>query len=201
MAKYHMTKRKLSAQATKNIIYESALNLFRLRGYDAVTVEDITQKANVAKGTFYTYFKSKDAVLTYAFKEIDIFYKEAINAAGENISAGEQFIILGNTMCKYVSESFGINFTKIVYQNQISLGKKTMILNNRGRELFKILMKIAKKGHKTGEFNSNLTDEEIVLLLARSLYALLYDWCLYDGNFNLIKEGKKYFKLILSIVR
>jgi AcrR family transcriptional regulator len=41
-------------------IMEAALDLFRANGYRHTAMEDIAQAANVAKGTLYLYFKSKD---------------------------------------------------------------------------------------------------------------------------------------------
>ena len=42
---------------------EAALRLFGEYGYDATTVKDITDAAGVAKGTFFNYFETKEAVL------------------------------------------------------------------------------------------------------------------------------------------
>ena len=42
---------------------EAALRLFGEHGYDATTVKDITDAADVAKGTFFNYFDTKEAVL------------------------------------------------------------------------------------------------------------------------------------------
>jgi AcrR family transcriptional regulator len=42
---------------------EAALRLFGEHGYDATTVKDITDAAGVAKGTFFNYFDTKEAVL------------------------------------------------------------------------------------------------------------------------------------------
>lgn len=42
---------------------ETALRLFREHGYDATTVEEITEAADVAKGTFFNYFETKEAIL------------------------------------------------------------------------------------------------------------------------------------------
>jgi AcrR family transcriptional regulator len=42
---------------------EAALRLFREHGYDATTVEKITEAADVAKSTFFNYFETKEAIL------------------------------------------------------------------------------------------------------------------------------------------
>ena len=42
---------------------EAGLRLFVERGLDGVTIDDITQTAGVAKGTFYRYFEDKAALV------------------------------------------------------------------------------------------------------------------------------------------
>jgi TetR/AcrR family transcriptional regulator, cholesterol catabolism regulator len=46
-----------------NRIREAALELFREKGYEATRVEEIAERADVAKGTFFNYFPRKDALL------------------------------------------------------------------------------------------------------------------------------------------
>ena len=41
---------------------ESAKKLIAEKGYNNTKVEDITNEAQVAKGTFYTYFKTKEDI-------------------------------------------------------------------------------------------------------------------------------------------
>jgi AcrR family transcriptional regulator len=50
-------------------LYRAALKLFAERGYSATTVEDITEAADVGKGTFFNYFPSKEHLLM-AFSDI-----------------------------------------------------------------------------------------------------------------------------------
>ncbi|WP_299881440.1 TetR/AcrR family transcriptional regulator [uncultured Sulfitobacter sp.] len=47
----------------KNNMLKAALQLFRERGYDAVKLEEIADRADVSVGTVYTYFKTKNALL------------------------------------------------------------------------------------------------------------------------------------------
>jgi TetR/AcrR family transcriptional regulator, cholesterol catabolism regulator len=44
-------------------IRDAALRLFHDKGYEATTVEEIAELADVAKGTFFNYFPRKDALL------------------------------------------------------------------------------------------------------------------------------------------
>jgi TetR/AcrR family transcriptional regulator, cholesterol catabolism regulator len=44
-------------------IREAALELFCEKGYEATTVEEIAERADVAKGTFFNHFPRKDALL------------------------------------------------------------------------------------------------------------------------------------------
>ncbi len=48
---------------TRARLYETALGLFRERGYDDVTVAEIAEAAGVAKGTFFNYYPTKDHLL------------------------------------------------------------------------------------------------------------------------------------------
>lgn len=51
--------------AVKNQIYEQAMALFIARGFEAVTVQQITDACGIAKGTFFNYFARKDDVLRH----------------------------------------------------------------------------------------------------------------------------------------
>lgn len=47
----------------KNEILDAAENLFTTKGYNETSIIDIVETVNVAKGTFYYYFKSKEEIL------------------------------------------------------------------------------------------------------------------------------------------
>jgi AcrR family transcriptional regulator len=50
-------------QKTRDAVIAAAMRLFRDRGFDAVTMEEIAEAADVAKGTLYSHFPVKDAIV------------------------------------------------------------------------------------------------------------------------------------------
>jgi AcrR family transcriptional regulator len=50
-------------ERTHRRLLEAADALFRSQGFDATTVEEIADAADVAKGTFFNYFESKASLL------------------------------------------------------------------------------------------------------------------------------------------
>ncbi len=58
---------------------DAALELFLDGGIEAVTIEDITMRAGVAKGSFYRYFDDKQAIVEELFAPLYITVLEAFN--------------------------------------------------------------------------------------------------------------------------
>ncbi len=50
-------------------LVDVAKGLFLTTGYERTTVQDICEQAGVAKGTFFYYFATKEAVLRAIFTE------------------------------------------------------------------------------------------------------------------------------------
>lgn len=59
-----------SAAVRKQEIIEAAWHLFLTKGYDNTTMQEVMEKVQVAKGTIYYYFKSKEILLEEVISSI-----------------------------------------------------------------------------------------------------------------------------------
>jgi len=58
------------AEDTRRRIYDSALELFREKGFEQTTMRDVAAKAGVALGGAYYYFSSKEAIVLAFYQEM-----------------------------------------------------------------------------------------------------------------------------------
>jgi AcrR family transcriptional regulator len=74
-------RRAWNKQAIRERIVKAALNLFQTKGFDATTTKAIARKAQIAEGTVFNYFKTKEDIALYFFEqEVD----QAMAAMREN---------------------------------------------------------------------------------------------------------------------
>lgn len=55
---------------TKAAVYSAFVALIIERGYDAISVQDIIDEADVGRTTFYAHFRSKKELLSYGFERL-----------------------------------------------------------------------------------------------------------------------------------
>jgi len=58
---------RAATRKKRELVLETALSLFADQGYEAVSVDDIIAATGTSKGTFYHYFKSKDALISAVY--------------------------------------------------------------------------------------------------------------------------------------
>ncbi|WP_238017482.1 TetR family transcriptional regulator [Dactylosporangium sp. AC04546] len=76
--------RERKKQKTRWAIQEHAVRLFAQQGYDATTVEQIAEAAEISPSTFFRYFKTKeDVVIQDRYDDMMI---EAIRAAPQGLT-------------------------------------------------------------------------------------------------------------------
>src|SRR5437899_10422198 len=74
-------RRERRKEEMRSQIFQAAMRLFERKGVFDTTVEEITESADVAKGTFFSYFPSKEAILTkLADRQVGVIQQAAERA-------------------------------------------------------------------------------------------------------------------------
>jgi AcrR family transcriptional regulator len=55
---------------TRRALHEALIALVLERGYDRLTVQDVLDRADVGRSTFYAHYRDKDALLTATFDDM-----------------------------------------------------------------------------------------------------------------------------------
>jgi AcrR family transcriptional regulator len=190
-----MGRREEKARKTKTAIVDNALRLFRERGYDDVSVEEITRAAGVAKGTFYSYFSVKSDIIVEEFWKIDRYYAQyADRNLRRYATPTAKLEAFTRAQMRYVRDKVGNENLKILYVNQtLQTGEEKVIVNPQ-RQWYRIVANIIAEGRQAGVFRADQSPEDLARGFNRSMRSVFLDWCIADGSFDLVKEGIHYLR-------
>lgn len=186
-----MNSRALQAQKTKEKIYKTSIKLFKSKGFDNVTIQEIAKSANISVGLFYNYYKSKNDILYQRFIIADEIFDKFIKNGIEGATIKER---IKSYMLFYID--FVINqpydFIKILYNNNNTLFIK------EGRAMQTLLDPIIEEGFEKEELTVDMEVSEINEYLYQAMRGLIFHWCLHNGDFDLHQRAEKYLDLLIK---
>jgi len=172
-----MGRRQRRAAETRVRLFRCALQLFAERGFPNVTVEDITEAADVGKGTFFNYFESKDHVLG-VMAEIQLGkVREAVTLT----ESGKQTIhSVLHCLFLRVAEEPGRSpdlARALISSFLASEGVRGLVDRNMS-EGRKMIAQIVAAGQERGEIDPRLKKEKVALQLQQAFMGTLLLWSL-----------------------
>lgn len=173
-----MGRRQRRAAETRVRLFRCALQLFAERGFPNVTVEDITEAADVGKGTFFNYFESKDHVLG-VMAEIQLGkVREAVTLA----ESGKQSIysVLRRLFLR-VGEEPGRSpdLARALISSFLASVAVRKLIDRNMSEGRKMAAQVVSVGQERGEIDSRLKREKVALQLQQAFMGTLLLWSLH----------------------
>ena len=189
---------KKTSKNTKRKIVSAAWKLFYEQGYDDTTVEEIIAESGTSKGSFYHYFEGKDALLGSLSYLFDEKYEE-LEILPE-MSSFDALIFLNRELFGMIEDSISISLLSRLLSTQlITKGEKHLL--DRSRVYYKLLKQIVSDGQAKGEIRNDMAANEIVKMYAVCERALMYDWCLCNGEYSLSHYADRLMPMFLSKIR
>jgi AcrR family transcriptional regulator len=178
-------------------LFRAALDLFAQKGFAETTVEDITEAADVGKGTFFNYFPSKDHILL-AFGQMQLRKLEAtIETARRTGESMPDFLrSLGVRMTQEPTRNPAI--IRALLQGYLSTTPVREAMMDLQKRMHALLSQMIQLGQDRGEIRNDLPASEIAHVFRQTIFGTLLIWSLYgdatlhdriEAAFNLLWTG------------
>jgi AcrR family transcriptional regulator len=188
-------KREQGKVERKERLYEAALMLFRTQGYEATTVDQITRQAGLAKGTFFNYFPTKDAVLRYmGVREVGRLGAATlgINSVNSSINKLKRLMNALAASLERDRELVSLIFRKGVTVAELMAG------DAGGFSLQPTVALLIRQAQRQGEINPNLDPDTLAAALDALYLQQLIRWCEAGNRYQLADRLTGIVDLLLT---
>ncbi len=178
----HSSRRERRSAELRERLFRAAVQLFAHKGYSETTVEDITNAADVGKGTFFNYFPSKDHILAaFGQMQIEKLQLAAEAAVSTDLTIREFMRSLALDMISEPARNPAMVRVLVLANLSSEPVRKTMReVHTKATEL---LARIVKVGQDRGEIRKDIDSLVIAQTLRQSFLGALLIWSLYgDGS-------------------
>lgn len=192
-----MTSRKMKALQMQKKIQKTALKLFDKHGFENVSVEDVAQAVGCSVGNIYHYFKSKDELalqmtdhVKRKYLELEKQYEaDTVHTAQEKLLdfVAQTLRISSEEEALYKSFIHGLK-----YPEQGALKE-----NSEQRVHFRMLRQMVADCQDEGSISRCYTVDEVVEQLVTMHRGILFEWRIYESNFDLAERGVRMAKILL----
>ena len=189
-------RRERRRRETHARIFDAAMRLFAQRGFANTPVEEITEAADVAKGTFFNYFPTKESILeALAERQIGV-----IKAAEEQARTAASVRPVLHNMIHRLAEK--PSSSQLLVRSLIGVALTNNMLSKfLGRQIESgrsHLANIVQRGQELGEIRSDLLPIELARMIQHAMFGTHMVWSIsarsdlnewLDKTFTLIWRG------------
>ena len=170
-------RRERRQTETRERLFRAALRLFAEQGFSETTVEDITNAADVGKGTFFNYFPSKDHILI-AFSDMQLGKLRALVDDAQHLTGTmPQFL---KTMSLRLTEEPGRNPHIVRTLIWAALSgepvREAMRLNQA--EAHALLTRLIEIGQQRREIRSDIPASKVARTFRQMVFGTMLMWTL-----------------------
>jgi AcrR family transcriptional regulator len=188
------SRRSRRSAELRDRLFRAALALFAKKGFAETTVEDITNAADVGKGTFFNYFPSKDHILI-AFAEMQLAkLKAAAEEARRTETPMPEFLrSLGVRMTEEPTRNPDIiRALLLAYLSSTPVREAMLDLQNR---VLAVHTEMIALGQERGEIRCDMPPLEIAQVFRQTIFGTLLIWSLYADS-SLLSRMDSAFEVL-----
>ena len=180
-----LSRRARKKERTRREIYQAAMTLFGVRGFDRVTIEQICDAADVARATFFLHFPSKSALLFEFSRGLAAELRERLHEPRG--SAAEEF----RAMVELVSQRWHEHgeVMQAMLREFFVTPESLAAARAEGGELRAAIEDIVERGQARGEFRRGLEPRLAAAVFLSTSCAILSGQVLHPADAAKTREG------------
>jgi AcrR family transcriptional regulator len=189
-----MSLREKKKIETRNRIFEVAGRLFKEKGFENTTVDEITREAGIGKGTFFNYYPTKEALLTDFVKQKEqLVYNQVKKELKTEKSIREtikNILILvakSNEMDKDSTRLYVFEYLRHYGYEE----RKSYSLNV-------IIQGLLDKAAEKGELNKSAETKKAADILTATYFHSLMEWLWSDSGSSFSEDISKKIDMIFD---
>jgi AcrR family transcriptional regulator len=196
-----MSLREKKKIETKNKIFEVSGRLFKQKGFENTTIDEITKEAGIATGTFFNYFSTKEALLLYFGEQNDELIYSLIESETLRSRSTKDKI---KNLLSFLAQSYEKDkeLTKLLVFEHIKYMRFTGPRSDEDKKishrLIKIIGDLLEEGAKKGEVRSTLGVKKATEILMAIYFISLMAWLKSETDYSFSEDISEKIDMVFE---
>lgn len=177
------TRRERKKKETRQKIFNASIKLFKEHGFDATTIDMISEEADVARGTIFLHFTSKESILAnWGYERLQEI-EERRDEWDFGDSCKAKVLRIYTIMNEVNLQNY--DFIKVLIESSMKHRKVLESDKNVYFELRGLFADLLEDAQEKGRLKTKFNPLVAANMLENIYYNALYDWVRSDGAWPL----------------
>lgn len=177
-------------QRTRKLLHEALLSLLHEKSYDEIVVQEILDRANVGRSTFYTHFRDKDDLLIGGIRDLLLSIPTQIPSTSPR--EGDEILWFSRPILEHVDQHRRSSRLRIGRAGQILLHKHLQ------RVLEELIAKRLKRDLKARTKPSKPLPPDLLVHHVASTFVLVLNWWIDRNTVLSATEADGLFRQLIG---
>ncbi len=174
-------RRSRRSAETRERLFLAAMGLFAEKGFAETTVEDITNAADVGKGTFFNYFPSKEHLLI-AFSDTQLGKMERFVESARNSKEPMREFFRSLSQQLTAEPAKKPDMVRALLQANLSSPTVRDVMRKKNAHGESLMAQLVQIGQDRGEFRRDVPAVEIARVFRQMTFGTLLLWSVYGDD-------------------
>ena len=176
-------------------ITTTAIRLFRERGFDEVSVNDICQEAGIARSSFYRAFSNKKEIIRYVLENTQ---NRSIVGIGDIVNAENDFERMWRIGDRYISIvlEFGPKLIGTLMQMELKGELDALAMVHSVDDWF---VRLTRNCQQAGTIRNMAPPEILGPMGIDAVYKVTYDWCCKNGDLPIRQLARRASEILYDL--